>query len=179
MTEIIDEKKANFALEVWKKTIDVQEHFNTIEMQIRNFAITVLTTTIGASGIVYNQLQTSIREATKAGQIPPPVNTITISGVGFSASDMIILAGTLAWISFYFMDLWWYHRLLQGAVSHAQAIEEEIKKTQYAGLMNLSNAIRESSHFKFLGIKMGSDRRINIFYGIGLLFQLILISFVF
>ncbi len=26
------------ALEVWKKTIDVQQHFNDIQMKIRNFA---------------------------------------------------------------------------------------------------------------------------------------------
>jgi hypothetical protein len=63
MSNEIDEKKATFALEVWKKTIDVQQHFNTIEMQIRNFAITVLTATIGAAGVVFNQLQQSIRES--------------------------------------------------------------------------------------------------------------------
>lgn len=41
--------KMDFVIEAWKKTIDVQQHFNTIEMQIRNIAVTVLTATIGAS----------------------------------------------------------------------------------------------------------------------------------
>jgi hypothetical protein len=175
----IDKEKAAFALEVWKKTIDVQQHFNTIEMQIRNFAITVLTATIGAAGVVFNQLQQSIREAATGGQPLPSTDTILLFGAGFSASDMIIFAGALAWVSFYFMDLWWYHRLLQGAVTHAQHIENEIKVTQYGDIMTLSNAIRNASHFKVLGINMGSNRRINIFYGVGLLFQLLLIIFAF
>jgi hypothetical protein len=92
---------------------------------------------------------------------------------------MIIFAGMLAWVSFYFMDLWWYHRLLQGAVTHAQHIENEIKNTQHGDIMMLSNAIRDASHFKLFGINMSSNRRINIFYGVGLLFQLLLIFFVF
>jgi hypothetical protein len=175
----IEDKKATFALEVWKKTIDVQQHFNTIEMQIRNFAITVLTATIGAAGVVFNQLQQSIREAVKAGEQAPAVNTIFLFGAGFSASDMIIFAGMLAWVSFYFMDLWWYHRLLQGAVTHAQHIENDMKNTQHGDIMMLSNAIREASHFKLFGIDMKSNRRINIFYGIGVLFQLLLIIFAF
>ena len=180
MSDKIDEKKANFALEVWKKTIDVQQHFNTIEMQIRNFAITVLTASIGAAGIIYNQLQVSIREAVKAGLAPPPANTIFMFGVGFSASDVIIFAGAISWFSFYLMDLWWYHRLLQGAVTHAQNIENEIKGTQYGDLMILSNTIREASHFKLFGvINMGSNRRIKFFYGVGFLFQLLLIIFAF
>ncbi|MCG8350429.1 MAG: hypothetical protein MI924_21905 [Chloroflexales bacterium] len=37
-----DEKEVAYALDIWKKTIDVQQHFNTIEMQIRNFAVQAL-----------------------------------------------------------------------------------------------------------------------------------------
>ena len=179
MTTRINGKKAEFALEVWKKTIEVQEHFNTIEMQIRNFAITIMTATVGAASLVYNQLQENIREALKANQPIPSANTIYALGLNLSSADMIIVAGMLGWFAFYVMDRWWYHKFLYGAVKHAEGIENKIKDTQYGDLMSLTNAISEASHFKFLGINIESNTRINLFYGFGLLLQTILILLVF
>ena len=37
-----NDESTQFALETWKKTVDVQQHFNDLEMRIRNFAITVV-----------------------------------------------------------------------------------------------------------------------------------------
>src|SRR5438034_8022495 len=31
-----------YYLEIWKKTVDVQQHFNDLELKIRNLAVTVL-----------------------------------------------------------------------------------------------------------------------------------------
>src|SRR5262245_57143748 len=44
------------ALEVdaWKKAIDVQQHFNGLELQIRNFAVTVLVGSLAAAGFAMN-----------------------------------------------------------------------------------------------------------------------------
>ena len=78
------------------------------------------------------------------------------------------------------MDRWWYHRLLQGAVNHAQHIENIIEKTEFGDLMSLSNSIRIASPFKLLGIiKIHSDTKIDLFYGIVLVVQVLIIVFVF
>jgi len=167
MPDEISNEKVKFALETWKIAIQVQQHFNTIEMQIRNIAVTVLTATIGVAGLVFNQMQETIREAIKANQPIPATHNIQILGLGFSSADMIVVGGLIAWLAFYFMDRWWYHRLLQGAVKHAQHIEDIIKETEFGDLMSLSNSIRTASPFKFLGIiKIHSDTKIDLFYGI-------------
>jgi len=182
MSEDMNEDQVKFALETWKTAISVQQHFNTIEMQIRNIAITVLTATIGAAGLVFNQTQQTIQVAIKANQPIPPLYTTQILGINVSAAKIIIFAGLLAWVAFYFMDRWWYHRLLQGSVKQAQFIEDKIKKTSYGELMSLSNAIKKESPFKFLGIKqlqIHSDNKIDIFYGIVFILLISMILFVF
>jgi hypothetical protein len=40
--------KATLAFTAWEKTIDVQQHFNELEMTIRNFAITLFAGVVGA-----------------------------------------------------------------------------------------------------------------------------------
>jgi FMN phosphatase YigB (HAD superfamily) len=36
-------------LDLWKKTVDVQQHFNDLELRIRNYAVTLLVAVLGAS----------------------------------------------------------------------------------------------------------------------------------
>ena len=180
MTNQISDEKAKFALEAWKVSVQVQQHFNTLEMQIRNIAVTVLTATIGVAGIVFNQLQETIREAVKADQPIPIVQNIKIFGLYFSTADMIIVGGLIAWLAFYFMDRWWYHRLLQGAVKHAQYVENIIKDTDYGELLSLSNSIRKESPFKLFGlINIRSDTKIDLFYILVIIVLILIIAFVF
>ena len=46
----------NGALEVWKTTVDVQKHFNELELKIRNFAITVVGAFLAAFAITTTSL---------------------------------------------------------------------------------------------------------------------------
>ncbi len=181
MADEISNDKARFALEVWKTAIEVQKHFNTIEMQIRNIAVTVLTATIGAAALVYNQAQETAAEAARVGASVPPINSIKVFGLSLSSADMIIVGGLVAWLAFYFMDRWWYHRLLQGAVSHAQYVENELKKDiPYADLLGLSNAIREASPIRPRGrVKIRSNTKIDIFYGAVLVVLIAMVALVF
>lgn len=43
------------ALEAWKKTVDVQQHFNDLEMRIRNIALSAMTAVLGAAAFAYHQ----------------------------------------------------------------------------------------------------------------------------
>jgi hypothetical protein len=98
--------------------------------------------------------------------------------LGLSASGTIVLGGLVAWLAFYFMDRWWYHRLLQGAVKHAEAIEADMaSQLPYGGYMALGSAIRDSSPFKVFGrVAVHSDRKIDAFYGlVGLVLILIML----
>jgi hypothetical protein len=166
-------------LEAWKVTIQIQQHFNTIEMQIRNIAVTVLTAVVGAAALVYSQTQ-KVTAGTVPSSASAPDYSIKVGCLRFSSAEMIVFGGIVAWVAFYFMDRWWYHMLLQGAVKHAESIEGEFGKL-IPGMnpMGLSSAIRQASHIRLFGKwNIGSNAKIHVFYGIVLL-VLILIWAVF
>jgi hypothetical protein len=147
---INDLEKLKSNIEIWKTVISVQQHFNTIEMQIRNFAVSILAGILAAAGL-------ALRD---------PKN-ITIFNSTVSSASAILIGGIIVLLSFYFMDRFWYHRLLQGAVSRGEDLETEIKKV--LPQVALSQTIRANSPVG--GIR--SDRKIDIFYGIIIFFMLI------
>src|SRR5687768_1958709 len=93
-------------LEVWKVTIEVQKHFNELEMRIRSVAITVLAAFLAAAGY-------TTREGLE----------LDLFTANVSLTGLVLLAGSLCWLAFYLMDRFWYHRLLRGAVNHGLFIE--------------------------------------------------------
>jgi hypothetical protein len=157
MSDLMEGEHIRLALEVWKKTIDVQQHFNDLELRIRNFAITVLTAALGAAGLTATQ-HTAFR----------------VFGITISSAVLLLGAGLVSWLAFYFMDRWWYHRLLIGAVRNGEALEVELRNN-IPGI-ELTTAIRNASHFKLFGVwTSSSDSRIDFFYGIISLLLIVLI----
>jgi hypothetical protein len=124
-------------LEAWKKTIEVQQHFNDLELRIRNIAVTVLAGVFGAVAL-----------ALQDGR--------------FLIVAFLLFAGLIAWLSFYFMDRFWYHQLLKGAVVHAQNIENRLQQ-KIPGI-GLSLAISEASQVRLFGVVVRSNRRLDSFY---------------
>ncbi|MEQ9565791.1 MAG: hypothetical protein RLN85_08275 [Pseudomonadales bacterium] len=104
----------NIVLELWKKTVEVQQHFNDLELRIRNFALIVVGALLALGGY-------AVRE------------TVTRSVLGFSlsAAGLIIWSSLIPLAAFYFMDRWWYHRLLKGAVAAGVPLEKELKEMGY------------------------------------------------
>jgi FMN phosphatase YigB (HAD superfamily) len=151
-----EQEKKN-AIEIWKKCVDVQQHFNDLEMRIRNFAITVVGALIAAVAFTYQQ-----------GLSTPVFGYTVPTGLG------LITAAIFAWASFFFMDRFWYHALLRGAVDHAGKIEKRYEQ-EIPGI-GLGRTISEASgDVRFLGIKMNSSRRLEVFYLAG--FAMLLIIF--
>lgn len=143
------EQKSGINLElevdVWKKIVDVQQHFNDIEMRIRNYALTLLLAVLGAASI-------SLRERT----------TVQIFGAEVALALLLLSGGLVVWLLFYFMDEWWYHRLLLGAVSVGKTIEDRLKD-MIPGIA-LTEAIGRASPFTLLGKEFHSTAKIRIFY---------------
>ncbi|MCZ7854726.1 HAD family hydrolase [Agrobacterium salinitolerans] len=148
---IVDDKTATqYALETWKKTVDVQQHFNDLEMRIRNFAITVVGALIASVGFTYQQgLQADV------------------FGVRISAGVGLVLAAGFAWLAFFFMDRYWYHIFLRGAVKHASTIEKEFAD-RIPGIGLGTTISQMSGDVKILCWKTNSERRLTIFYAAGL-----------
>lgn len=215
-----------YAVDVWKKVVDVQQHFNDIELRIRNFALTLFAAVVGAGGLALQNGTTvrlpaaamvggggllalllsvwimSLPKAVKPpdgetdGQKEQPeqrdkngrtrkVYRKVILGIGtvvlfvmlgilrsnewlpyywnVTLGALIFGAGVVAWAAFFFMDKYWYHRLLLGAVYHGIDIE-----TRYADRLvdlGLTKRIGAESPLSFAGRRVHSSDKMNIFYG--------------
>lgn len=135
-------------IEIWKKFIDVQQHFNDLEMRIRNFAVTILGALFGAAGLALSR-DVSIN----LGSLTVPL------GLFFMISALF------TWAGFWFMDRHWYHRLLYGSVEHGRKIEESIRLV--VPEVALTESIGKASPVHLLGFTIKSKTKIDIFYGIG------------
>lgn len=132
-------------IEIWKTIIDVQKHFNELEMKVRNYAILILSAFVGGIGL-------SIKEK------------VYISGLDLPLAMLLSGASVVICLLFYFMDRKWYHPLLMGAVKQGATVEESLKSTFPEAA--LGNRISEESPTKVLWLNnVHSKNKIDIFYG--------------
>ena len=140
------EQDAKNALEIWKKCVDVHQHFNDLEMRIRNIAITVVGALIAAVSFTYQQRL-----------------EISFWSVHLPAGVGLIAAAIFAWGGFFLMDRFWYHILLKGAVDHSAKIEKQFASS-IPGI-DLGKTISEASgNVTFCGFRLNSSRRLELFY---------------
>jgi hypothetical protein len=145
-------------IEIWKKAVDVQQHFNGLELQIRNFAVTLLVAILGGTAFALKEHY-----------------TVAVFGATFSLAVAICLAGVPGLFGFYFMDRHWYHKLLIGSVNQTVAIERSVKAKVPA--LGLSEAIGHESPVTWGPFEIHSSEKIDIFYSVGL-FILVLLAWV-
>jgi hypothetical protein len=103
--------KAQDMIDIWKTIVDVQMHFNEIEMKIRGLFLTIILALLGGYGYLIEHS-----------------NKIEIWGFLIYYYIFIPLIGGLGTYLFYFMDRHWYHRLLLGAVKQGIEIEKALAK---------------------------------------------------
>lgn len=143
----MDEKEAY--VEIWKKIVDVQQHFNDLELRIRNFALIVTGAFLGLGGY-----------AIKDGGFT------NFWGNQISSAALIIGASLLPLCAFYLMDRLWYHRLLDGAVK--AGIDAESELTNLGIKVGLGARISNASPFNLwiFGNKVHSRHKMDGFYGL-------------
>jgi len=134
---------------MWKTAIDVQQHFNQLELQIRNFAVTLLAAVVGAMAFAFKEHY-----------------VVSFGAARFSVAVPILCAGIIGWLAFYFMDRFWYHRLLLASVIHSGEIEKQHKAS--ASELGLSLAIGKGSAWRVLWFDIHSSEKIDLFYATGL-----------
>jgi hypothetical protein len=164
---VTDLERLKMMTEAWKKTIDVHQHFNDIQMRIRNFAVTAIVAIIGAAGVAVSA-STSV--------------AFTVPIVGWEIKTLlavwILFVGVVAAFAIHYVELG-YHNLLKGAVKHAVLIENEFEQVRpdLCETFKLTSTITANSPTKVLGVlPMRSTGRIILFYWtiVGLLLVLML-----
>lgn len=142
-------------IDIWKTSLGVQQHFNDLELRIRNFAVTLLVGVLSA-----------IAFALKEHYV------IHFFGFTFSLAVGICLAGIVGVLGFYFMDRYWYHKLLLGSVRQTVSIER--KFANKIPEMSLSGAIGAASPLRLRFVEIHSSEKIDIFYSGGLAVLIVL-----
>lgn len=104
----MDKNERDSIIEIWKTVVEVQQHFNDIEMKIRGFFIAIVVAIVAAQGFLLEK------------RLSFSLGSVTILYATF-----LPLVGVVVAYLFYFMDRYWYHRLLIGAVLHAGTIEKK------------------------------------------------------
>ncbi len=132
MSDISEKEKLDLELlkvkvDIWKQVINTQQHFNDLAMKIRNFAILILSAFISAIGISF-----------KSGF------TIPIFGHFLSVSAILSFGAAIIWLLFFFVDVYWYHPLLIGAVKKGVAIEKTIGN-ELKDVIDLTDTIGKES----------------------------------
>jgi hypothetical protein len=134
-------------IEIWKKIVDVQQHFNDLELRIRNFALIVTGAFLGLGGY-------AIKDA----------GTINAFGFEVSVAALVVLSAIIPLFAFYFMDRLWYHRLLEGSVGAGIDAESALKALGYK--VGLGSKISERSPFTLwlTEIRIHSRSKMDMFY---------------
>lgn len=122
-------ERLKLVVEVWKKTVDVQQHFNDIGMRIRNFALTLLVGILGGTAL-------ALREGF----------TLQVMGTEITVASAFLVAGACGLAGFWFIDRRWYHRLLVGAVEHGESIERAYEDSFKE--LGLTRAITRTSRIR-------------------------------
>jgi hypothetical protein len=125
-----DHHHAEILMDAWKKMIDVQQHFNDIELRIRNFAVTVFAASFGALAYALEK--------------PSELN---LFGFRTPLTSGVIVVALTSWLAFYFMDRWWYHQLLIGSVLKAVDLENQLAR--HFTDIELTKRIGDSSPIKY------------------------------
>lgn len=148
-------------IELWKKVIEVQQHFNEIAMRIRNAAFSVFGAFLVFSGYIFKE---SISVKIWSHNVPLP--------------SIILFLAIFPLGGFFFMDRFWYHRLLVGSVNEAKKIEHELDNLGIN--IKLTTNIEIESHDKLFYIfSMRARSKLTIFYLGGIIILLVLASIVY
>jgi hypothetical protein len=137
-------------IEIWKKIVDVQQHFNDLELRIRNFALIVTGAFLGLGGY-------AIKDA----------GIVKLFGLNVSIAGLVVVSAIFPLAAFYFMDRLWYHRLLDGSVYAGIEAETALKDLGYK--VDLGSKIKEHSPFKLWLTKkkmIRSATKMDLFYAI-------------
>lgn len=106
-----DQGTSEHLIRLWEKTVDVQMHFNDIQLRLRSIYISLLVGLIAGAGAII-----AIVESPYVGVLGFELNFLVLGAFG----------GVVATALFSVMDLDWYHRFLIGAVSTGLRIEKEL-----------------------------------------------------
>lgn len=131
-------------VEVWKQTVEVQEHFNDLELRTRNLCVTLVGALFGAIGL------------SEKGAV-----NIEFLGHALPFSILLTFVALPVIFAFWLMDRG-YHRLLVASVEQGRAMEKDL--VAVVPELGLTEKIKLGSPIPVLDRKFDSTMRLDTFY---------------
>ncbi|BBC40855.1 hypothetical protein FA893_16925 [Photobacterium damselae subsp. piscicida] len=139
-------EKLKLNVDVWKKVVDVQQHFNDLEMKVRNFGLLIISAFISAIGVSLKSQYSAV-----------------VFDYNVPVAAFLSFGALVVWILVFFMDVYWYHPLLIGSVKKGAEIEEQL--SEQLPNINLTLTIGKESSIDIGPLKkVRSTRKAKIFY---------------
>lgn len=107
----LSDERAKQIIETWKTIVGVQMHFNDIGMRIRAMFVTILLALFASIGFLVDKKL-----------------SLEFWIVKIQYATFVPFFGIFGTLLFYFVDRYWFHRLLKGSVNHAIKIEDRYAK---------------------------------------------------
>ncbi len=105
----IEDKK--LTVDAWKQVVQVQMHFNDLELRIRNFAVATTGAFLAFGGY-------TLKDA----------GYVAVAGFSVSVASLVVISSILPVVSFYLMERFWYHPLLVGSVNEGANLESGLSQ---------------------------------------------------
>ena len=157
--------------EIWEKAVDTQMHFNEMSVKSRQLGLTFVVAALGVAAVLISRGQGY---------------GIAIPGWGhLHVASIIVLIAAGGIYAVRTLDLKVYHRMLRGAVTFGEKLEQELRE---AGLFNvpkgMAECISEHSRYETIdadtlkgsGGKLLAYNKISRFYNVAIT-ALLVISF--
>jgi hypothetical protein len=111
-------KETELLLKEWETVISTQMHFNEMIIRARTTGVSVVMAVYGAAALAIGQY---------------PGKFLKISGSQFHVSTAIIFFGLCLLLAIFFMDIFYYYRLLLGAVERGIQIDNAFQGRKIGG----------------------------------------------
>lgn len=139
-------EKLKLNVDVWKKVVDVQQHFNDLEMKVRNFGLLIISAFISAIGVSLKSQYSAV-----------------VFGYDVPVAAFLSCGALVVWLLVFFVDVYWYHPLLIGSVKKGLDIEKQL--SEQLPNINLTHTIGSESSIDIGPFKkVRSTRKAKIFY---------------
>jgi hypothetical protein len=116
--KLSDKEKLDYDLQIWKVAVDTQMHFNDLLIRMRTIIISIVLAVFGAFAV-----------ALKDADLTAPI-TATKAKICI----IVIKIGIFFLVGHFIIDLFYYFRLLLGAVKFTEALDDKYKNLEIFGL---------------------------------------------
>lgn len=120
LEDLSTKERMELLLQEWRTVVDTQMHFNDMIIRMRTLGVTAVVTVFGAAAFAIGQY---------------PDRFYDLLGERFHVSEGVIFFGLVLWAAIFFIDFFYYFRLLIGAVNRSYEIDDAFRNAHYMGAL--------------------------------------------